>query len=46
VLLLLYRKGGAVDPESTPIVDPVPLRYSHLSFGYFHVTEEGRAIYR
>jgi hypothetical protein len=19
-------------------VDPVPLRYSHLSFGYFHVT--------
>ena len=28
----MYRKG------TTPIVDPVPLRYSHLSFGYFHVT--------
>ena len=37
-VVVMYRKGGCCDPESTPIVDPVPLRYSHLSFGYFHVT--------
>ena len=37
----MYRKGGAVDPESGP--SPIKITYSHLSFGYFHVTALRRA---